>query len=84
MTLLCSSGCLPIVPRVLMASHVEPWPAVEAAFLHVGNVVGNQIVAQSVAFVDGAPELAGGRVDGHAHAVADAGGVNPLELSLRA
>ena len=42
-----------------MGAEVIPGPAVEAAFLDVGDVVGDQVVAQSVALVDRAPELAG-------------------------
>ena len=32
--------------RILMIAHVEPRPAIEAAFLHMGDVIGHQIVAE--------------------------------------
>ncbi len=57
--------------RILVAAHVVPGPAVEAVFLHAGDVVGNEVVAQVVTLVGRAPELAGGRVDGLADAVAN-------------
>ena len=69
-------GMLALVPGILMAAHVPPGPAVEAALLHMGDVVGNQVVAQSVAFVDRAPQLAGLRIRRKPHAVANAVGVN--------
>jgi hypothetical protein len=86
MTLACNSGCLPNVARVLQAAagavEVEPGPAVEAVFLHVGHVVGDQVVAQAVALIGGAPQLAGDGVDGFAHAVAQAAGVDLDELAV--
>src|SRR6266496_3234935 len=64
---------LALMPRVLVRSHVPPGPAVESAFLHVGDVVGNQVVAQRVALVDGTPQLAGLGMDGNSTTrVADA------------
>jgi hypothetical protein len=43
------------VPRILKpaagAAIVEPGPAIESVFLNVGYIVGNQVVAQSVAFI---------------------------------
>ena len=68
--------------RVLVAAHVVPGPAVEAAFLDRGDVVGDEVVAEVVALVGGAPELAGGGIDGLADAVADAGGVDLDELAF--
>ena len=68
--------------RVVVAAHVIPGPAVEAALLDRGDVVGDQVVAEVVALVGGAPELAGGGVDGFADAVADAVGVDLDELAL--
>ena len=65
-----------------MAAHVVPGPAVEAAFLDRGDVVGDQVVAEVVALVGGAPELSGGGIDGFADAVADAGGVDLDELAF--
>ena len=68
--------------RVLVAAHVVPGPAEEAALLDAGDVVGDEVVAEVVALVGGAPELAGDGVDGLADAVADAGGVDLDELAL--
>src|SRR5260370_18345069 len=56
--------------RVLMTSHIEPGPTVEAAFLHRRHIVRNEIVAQSVTLVSGAPELTRDSVDRLADAVA--------------
>ena len=75
-------GVLAFVPRVLVGAHVVPRPAVEAVFFHRGDIVRNEVVAQAVTLVGGAPELAGGGMDGLADAVADAGGVDLQELAL--
>ena len=58
------------------AAHIEPRPAVKAALLHVRHIVGHQVVAQAVALIGGAPQLAGRGVNGLAHAVTDAVGVH--------
>ena len=68
-------GMLACVARVLLTAahaHVPPRPAVKAAFLHVGDVVGYEVVAEPVALVGGAPQLAGGGIDGLAYTVAQA------------
>src|SRR5690606_36452972 len=49
-------------------------PAVEAAILDRGQVVGRGLVADTVALVDHGPELAGGRLEGEADRVAQATG----------
>ncbi len=67
---------------VLVAAHVPPGPAVEAALLDVGDVVGDKIVAEVVALVDRAPQIARAGLNGLADAVADAGGVDLLELAV--
>src|SRR5882672_9917641 len=70
-------GMLAFVTRILMTTDVPPRPAIEAALLNVGDVIGDEIVAQAVAFVDGAPEFAGFGINGQAAAgVADAVGVD--------
>ena len=48
----------------------------------MGDVVGHEIVAEAVALVGGAPELAGDGIDGLADAVANAPGVDLHELAL--
>ncbi len=82
MTLRLQLGVLADVARVLVAAHVPPRPAVEAAFLHVGDVVGDEVVAEAIALIGRAPQLAGDGVDGFADAVADAPGVDLDELAV--
>ena len=78
MHLVLELGMLALVPRVLVGAEVVPGPAIEAPFLDMGDVVGDQVVAQAVALVDRGPELAGLRMDRQADGVADARGVDPL------
>src|SRR3954462_9698991 len=61
---------LALVAWVLMAAHVPPRPAVKPAVLHVGYVVRDQIVSQSVPLVDGTPQFARLWIDGQTHRVA--------------
>src|SRR5258707_5624852 len=49
---------LPLMTGVLMAADVPPRPAVKTAFLHVGDVIRNKVVAEAVALIYGAPQLA--------------------------
>src|ERR1700750_1903032 len=69
-------------PWVLMTSHVVPRPTIEATFLYGCHVIGNEIVAEGVTFVGGAPQLAGNCVDGFADAVTNSVGVHLDELAL--
>ena len=69
--------------RILVWSRVIPGPAVESAFLDVRNVVGNEIVAQGVAFIHRYPELACLRMHGQAGSISNAGCVDPLPSSVR-
>src|SRR5580704_14522737 len=70
-------GVLALVAWILMGADVPPRPAVEAAVLNVGDVVGDEIVSQAVAFVDGAPKLVGLGIDGQAASgVADSVGID--------
>jgi hypothetical protein len=57
-------------------------PAVEGAVRHRGEIVRRQIVAAPVALVHGRPELAGARVKGEAHRVAQAGGDEVLARAV--
>src|SRR5580704_17145705 len=50
---------LALMARILMAADVPPGPAIEAAYLHVGDVVGHEVVSQAVALIDRAPQLTG-------------------------
>src|SRR5690349_2352621 len=67
---------------VLVGAEVEPGPAIKAALLDVGDVVGDEVVAELVALVHAGPERAGGGVDGEADRVADAGGEERLVLAV--
>src|SRR5258708_13824707 len=68
--------------RVLMATDVVPGPPVEATLFYRRNVVRNQIVAQGVPLVDGAPQLAGSGLDSFPYAIANTGGIHFLEFSF--
>ncbi len=57
-----------------MIADIVPRPAIEPALAHPRDVIGRQIVAEPVALVGRAPEIAGLRLDGEADAVAQAGG----------
>src|SRR5579862_5175409 len=70
------------VGGIVIAADVEPGPSIESAALDVGDVVGHQIVAIGVAFVNGRPDFAGVGVDRQAHGVANAGRVDAHELAF--
>src|SRR5208283_1443155 len=65
---------LPAMMRVLMAAEVEPRPSVKPAFANTRDVIGREVVAESVALVSGAPESASERIDSHADAIAESAG----------
>ena len=69
--------------RILIAADIEPWPAIEGAFAHSGHKIGHKVVAEAVALVDRAPELAGPRLHRHSDAVAQTRRKEPLVLALR-
>src|SRR5579862_5006863 len=74
---------LALVARILMRAHIPPGPSVESAFFDVRNVVGNEIVAERVAFIDRAPQLAGLGIDGDsATGITNSVGIN-LQLAIR-
>src|SRR6202021_2198882 len=72
-----------LVPRVLAVAGIVPGPTVERARAHPRQVIRRQIVAEPVALVGRAPDIAGPRLDREADAVADAGRENPPALPLR-
>src|SRR5271156_1275271 len=73
-----------LMPRILVAAHVPPRPAVKAALLYVRDVVRYQVVAQPVALVHGTPQLAGFRTKRDAAAcVAYAVGVDARIAAVR-
>src|ERR1051325_819078 len=63
-------------PGILMSAHVIPRPAIEAAILHVGGVVGDEVVAEFIALVDRGPYFARFRIEGQTHRIAQAGSEN--------
>src|SRR6476620_5525909 len=71
------------VSGVLMRAHVIPRPAVEAALLHMRDVVRNKVVTQRIAFVGGAPELARRGMDRLSNAIANAIRIHLYKLSFR-
>src|SRR5271163_5359623 len=66
-------GPLVLVARVLMVAEIIPGPAIEGALRYMRYVVGRQVVAESVALVDGAPERAGSGLNRKARTIANAG-----------
>src|ERR1035441_7237681 len=70
-------GMLSGVARILLAAvgapKKDPRPAIKSTFLHVRHVVWHEIIAQPVALVGGAPQLAGEGIDGFT----DAGAQGP-------
>src|SRR6266478_3447552 len=62
------------VMRIFVVADIEPWPAIKCAFLHAGDVVWNEVVAQTVTFIGRAIYVPARGMNGHPHAVADAGG----------
>ena len=75
-------GVLAGVARVLVRTEIEPWPAVEAAILDARDVVGREQIAELVALVRGAPELAGFGIHGEADGIADSGRVNAFTFPI--
>ena len=71
-------GPLVLVARVLMIAEIVPGPAIERALRDRRRIVGRQVVAESVALVDGAPERAGSGLDRKARTIANAGRVDAL------
>src|ERR1017187_4067418 len=76
-------GMLALVSRVLVATHIPPRPAEKSSLLYMGDVVGDQIVSQSVAFVYRTPQLVRFGIDCHSHTIANAVGVNSHRRTVR-
>src|SRR3954467_15054457 len=72
----------PFVAWVLMATHVVPGPTIKATFLHVSDVIGRQVAAQTIALIHRAPHLAVLGVNGDPDTVTNTGSVNALVLSF--
>src|SRR5258706_15532727 len=72
-----------VAARFGVRTEVGVGPAVDHAGLHVRHVVGDEILAEAVALVDGGPECTGGRLPRHAHRIAQAGGEDALAATVR-
>src|ERR1700733_11192133 len=69
-------GMLSCVARILVFAHVPPGPAVKTAVFYSGNVVGDEVVAQPIAFIDRAPQRACLRLDREPNAIPNAIGIH--------
>src|ERR1035437_1486772 len=74
---------LALVAWVLVSSHVPPGPTVKTIFRYGGNVVGDEVVAEPVAFVGRAPQFASAGVDGNAHGIAYAPRIDARRGAVR-
>ena len=70
-------GPLALQPRILVIADIVPGPAVECALPHRRRIVRRQVVAQAVALVHHAPQVACRGCDRLGCAVAQAGGEDP-------
>jgi hypothetical protein len=66
----------------LVIAEVIPRPAVKAVFTHARDVIRDQILAELVALVDGAPDFVGLGMHRQARAIAQAGGKDSSILSI--
>ncbi len=82
MTRSFSSGCLPLCRRVLHAPHVPPRPSVKASGLNMRDVIGNKVVAESIALIHRCPQLSAGGMDGDSHRIANARRKDLLAASI--
>src|SRR5690242_4155739 len=76
-------GPLAAAARILVGADVVPGPAIERALANAGDVVGRHVIAEAVALVGRAPQVAAPWRDRHANAVADAGRKDVAVLALR-
>ena len=60
--------------RIDVLPPIAVGPAIEGPVAHLGQIVGDQLRPQFVAFVDHRPQQAGARFDGQGRGIADAGG----------
>src|SRR5438876_9966419 len=68
---------------IFVGADIEPRPAIEGALTHPGQIIGREVVAEAVALVDRAPEIAASRLCRHADAVAQTGREELLVLAVR-
>src|SRR5713101_9532068 len=69
--------------RIFIGAQIVPGPAVESAVTHARNEVGDEIVAEIVALVGRAPEVAGQLVHGEPDAVSQPAREHSLIPALR-
>src|ERR1700722_6076004 len=74
--LILELGMLSRMARILMFAHVPPGPAIKAASLPTGDVIGNEIVPQPIALIDRTPQRTGRRLDCESYAIPDAIGIH--------
>src|SRR5258708_4158680 len=49
---------LSLLPRILMSADVPPRPPIKSPLLHMRNVIRDKVVAERIAFIHRAPQLA--------------------------
>src|SRR3954465_9429151 len=67
-----------LMARILVVADVVPWPAIEGVLLDLRRIFERGVVAELVAFVDGAPQALGRRLQGDAGAIPQPGRKNAL------
>ena len=82
-TLSFNSGCFAWMSRILIAADVEPrGQPIEAAARDVRHVIGDQVVAQHVAFVHGGPQFARFGINREAHGISNSRRIDADELAF--
>ena len=76
-------GMLALLPRILVAAHVEPGPAVKPARLNVRDVIRHQVIAQPVAFIYRGPQFACSGIHRDTHRIANAIRIHPRSAAIR-
>src|SRR5271165_5815505 len=70
------------VTGVFVAADIKPGPTVKGAFAHPGHIIRREVVAEAVALVGRAPQLAGSGLHRHPDAIAQTGRKDPFVLAL--
>src|SRR5262245_19925730 len=65
-----------VMSRILISTDVEPWPSIKCPLLHLSGIFEWYIVADLIAFVHRAPEIASSRLDRQAGAISHPGRIN--------
>jgi hypothetical protein len=69
--------------RIFVGAQIIPGPAVERAVTHARNEVGDEIVAEAIALVGRAPDIAGQWVHGESNAVSQSAREHSSIAALR-